>query len=268
MRNRVRMLLWFLQRPSLYPHVMYLALKKLSRASSVKNNTRQEAMQWCGERCVDSSTAIKRLTGFPAPEPIERLFPDVFSIAAGRANECPTTMGGPGDLDLLYSVAEHLGAVHVIETGVAYGWSSLAILLSLKNRVGSRLISADMPIPNGNSEQYVGCVVPPEMRSHWSLLRWADRQALPKALKELGAIELCHYDSDKSYEGRMWAYPVLWKALKQDGVFISDDIGDNVAFREFSEAVACEPLIVRKGDTDLSTKYIGVLVKRGDSQTR
>ena len=262
------MLVWFLQRPRLYPQLMYLALKKLSRASYVKNDTRQEAMQWCAERCVDSSTAIERLTGFRAPEPIERLFPDVFSIAARQANECPTVMGGPGDLDLLYSVAEHLKAVHVIETGVAYGWSSLAILLSLKDRVGSRLISTDMPIPNGSSEQYVGCVVPPEIRCHWSVLRWADRQALPKALKELSAIELCHYDSDKSYEGRMWAYPKLWKALSQDGVFISDDIGDNVAFREFSQAVACEPLIVKKDAKDLSMKYIGVLVKRGDSQTR
>ena len=46
-------------------------------------------------------------------------------------------------------------------------------------------------------------------------------------------LDLCHYDSDKSYYGRRWAYPKLWEALKTGGIFISDDIQDNWAFKEF-----------------------------------
>ena len=37
-------------------------------------------------------------------------------------------------------------------------------------------------------------------------------------------IDLCHYDSHKDYDARMWAYPRLWAALRSGGIFISDDI--------------------------------------------
>ena len=47
-----------------------------------------------------------------------------------------------------------------------------------------------------------------------------------------GSIDLCHYDSDKSWWGRAYAF-LLWKALKPGGLFISDDIQDNMFFAEF-----------------------------------
>lgn len=68
---------------------------------------------------------------------------------------------------------------------------------------------------------------------------------------------MCHYDSDKSYDGRMWSYSILWNALKRGGFFISDDIGDNVAFRDFANAVKANPIVIRKGK-----KYIGLIVKQ------
>ena len=165
-------------------------------------------------------------------------------------------MGGPGDVDLLYWCAEHLRATRVIETGVAYGFSSLAILLSLQKRKEAKLISTDMTYYLLNNEKYVGCVVPEAIRSKWCLLRAADRQTLPKALKILEIIDLCHYDSDKSYDGRMWAYKILWEALRTGGFFISDDIGDNTAFKEFSKIVENKPIIIKK-----IKNYAGVIVK-------
>jgi len=253
---KLRTLLWYLSRPRLYPQLIYLITLKLSPGSSTPDDTGQEASQWCAELSVDTNTALEQLIGKPALKPIDYLFANVFEKAASIVRQCPIEMGGPGDLDLLYWVAEYLRATKVIETGVAYGWSSLAILLSLRNRQGSKLFSTDMPYPNRNNDQYVGCVVPPEIRSGWCILRYADRQGLPRALKALGTIDMCHYDSDKSYIGRMWAYPILWRALRPGGFFISDDIGDNIAFREFSKMVACDPIVVTN-----SNKYIGVIIK-------
>jgi hypothetical protein len=54
----------------------------------------------------------------------------------------------------------------------------------------------------------------------------------------------------------MWTYPRLWDALRSDGLLISDDIGDNMGFAEFSRSVAVEPVIVYSND-----RYIGILVK-------
>jgi predicted O-methyltransferase YrrM len=101
------------------------------------------------------------------------------------------------------------------------------------------------------------------LKSNWQIIDRADREALPMALKKLPSIDMCHYDSDKSYDGRIWAYPSLWKALRPDGVFISDDIGDNLAFHDFCNQVNQVPVIV--GSTsEVETKYVGVLVKTAD----
>lgn len=54
----------------------------------------------------------------------------------------------------------------------------------------------------------------------------------------------------------MWAYPLLWDALRSGGIFISDDIGDNLGFADFTRSVAGEPIIVLS-----SERYAGVLVK-------
>ncbi len=256
MLQKLKILLWFLKRPELYPHLIHVVLKKLSPASAARDDSRQEALDWCAGLAVDTNTALKQLTGKTEPTPVKSLFSTYFENAERILRECPTKMGGPGDVDLLYWCAEHLRATRVIETGVAYGFSSLAILLSLQKRKEAKLISTDMPYYLLNNEKYVGCVVPEAIRSNWCLLRAADRQTLPKALKILEIIDLCHYDSDKSYDGRMWAYKILWEALRTGGFFISDDIGDNTAFKEFSKIVENKPIIIKK-----IKNYAGVIVK-------
>jgi hypothetical protein len=56
--------------------------------------------------------------------------------------------------------------------------------------------------------------------------------------------------------GRMWASPLLWNALKDGGFFVSDDINDNLAFKDFCESVDRKPVIVEH-----LGKYVGVIVK-------
>jgi predicted O-methyltransferase YrrM len=165
-------------------------------------------------------------------------------------------MGGAADLDLLYHLATFVRATRVVETGVAYGWSSLALLQAMSNNPSARLVSIDLPYLNRGNDRYVGCAVPSHLRSGWKLIRTSDRMSLEKALGELRAIDLCHYDSDKSWFGRMWAYPRLWNALRSAGIFISDDVGDNFAFRLFCEQVGRQPIIVRHNN-----RFVGLLIK-------
>ena len=212
-----------------------------------------------------TNEAIEKLTGKPLPIKVARLYSYYFERAEKIIDEIPERkkMGASGDLDLIYWLAEHLQITSAIETGVAYGWSSLAFLLSLNNRKGRnvKLISTDRPYINQNNEQFIGCVVPSEFKSMWIILRNADKQALPKALKILGKIDMCHYDSDKSYQGRMWAYQLLWDALRPGGFFISDDIGDNKAFLDFSKKVASDPVVIKLRSTQDAVHYVGVIKK-------
>ena len=147
-------------------------------------------------------------------------------------------MGGSGHIHLLYDCVRLLKAQNVLETGVAYGWSSLAILKALfENDIG-KLFSVDMPYPRQKNENDVGIVVPQYLRKNWTLIRKPDNPGILDALKKAGGkIDLCHYDSDKSWWGRSYAYPILWKSLNVGGLFISDDIQDNLYFYEFVKKI-------------------------------
>ena len=76
----------------------------------------------------------------------------------------PFGWGAPGGLDLLHVAVECSDARCVVETGVAYGWSSLAILSALVGRGGAHLVSVDMAYPKMNNESFVGIVVPDRLR--------------------------------------------------------------------------------------------------------
>lgn len=273
---------WFLKRPRLYPE-LWRVVKSSLPGRPAAPDMRPEAENWCAARSISTAAAVARITGSPMPEPVDTKFEDVFAAARPTAETCPVGMGGAADLDLLYWLAEHVQAKCVVETGVAYGWSTLALLLSLAPRAEALLISTDMPYPNRNNDAYIGCVIPAGLRSRWQLLQYADREALPKALKELGGVDLCHYDSDKSYDGKMWAYPLLWKALRPGGIFLSDDIGDDLAFHDFCAEIDADPIIVKtaldfcvkigihatsvRKVLVMETKYVGILVKDGNGRS-
>ena len=95
------------------------------------------------------------------------------------------------------------------------------------SRLGSlngdvKLISVDMPYPRRGSEAFVGIVVPERFRTRWTLMRVPDRCGLEKALNAAGGcIDLCHYDSDKSWWGRVYAVSLLWEALKPGGLSVN-----------------------------------------------
>src|SRR5262249_4329580 len=113
------------------------------------------------------------------------------------------------------------------------------------------------------NDPYVGCVVPDRLRSRWKLLRLPDRDALPRVLREWSTIDLAHYDSDKSEQGRLYGCALLWSALRPGGLLISDDIHDNLAFRTFCEKVGRKPWILpgRNGS------YVGILRKPSSPPT-
>jgi predicted O-methyltransferase YrrM len=251
---------WFLKRPQLFPQFVHLVRQRIFGGRVP--DTRAQSVRWCERRAIGIEDAITRLTGAKMDLPLAEKCSEVFAEAKARAEKCPVTMGGPGALDLLYWTIARKKSLRAVETGVAYGWSSLAILLAQRESAGSRLVSIDMPYLRANNDAYVGIAIPERFKTadRWELIRRSDRQALPGALRRLGQIDFCHYDSDKTYGGRMWAYPRLWRALSGGGIFISDDIGDDVGFRDFSEMVGAEPVVVRI-DQEGGPKYVGILVK-------
>lgn len=259
MMHNLRLTLGYLRRPHLYPELWRIAWARLSGRGEPPD-ARETAQRWCAERAVGPDAALARLGSAPAA-PLRERFAEVFAAADERVARCPVAMGSGANVDLLYALSEHVAATRVIETGVAYGWSSLALLLSLAPR-GGRLVSNDMPYVERDNERFVGCAVPESLRERWELIRLADGEGLPRALARLPEIDLCHYDSNKRYAARRWAYPLLWRALRPGGCFVSDDIGDNPAFRDFAAELGCEPIVVREPDSpDDRPAYVGIVIK-------
>ena len=253
---KIKTLKWYLDQPK----GLQLVLNLLKRKTIYRRleNTRREATSWCSDQAMETKDALKKIFGKQDvlyDDPSE-VFPGEFQFAKEKYETTPYQMGGRGNITLLYSICEELTAKYVLETGVAYGWSSLSVLLSLNKRKDCLLVSTDMPYAKMGNEDYVGIVVPHHLKDHWYLIKESDISGLPKALKKVPYLDLVHYDSDKSYLGRMSTYPKLYNKLREGGVFISDDINDNLAFMHFCEKQNKQPIVISFED-----KYVGVLMK-------
>ncbi|MBA5628401.1 class I SAM-dependent methyltransferase [Moheibacter lacus] len=250
----VKIFFAYLVRPHLYPELGRKIIKNtFQRGSATKG--KETAEKWCKERSISQEEAIQSITGNLNYPKLNENYSEILQNAQKIEENTPVKMGGAGALDLIYNLCEFTQAQNALETGVAYGWSSLAALLSLSKRNGT-LYSSDMPYLGKDNDVYVGCVVPENLRKNWKLFRFADRESLPKIFKEQSEFDFVHYDSDKSYNGRMWAYNVLWDKVKSGGVFMSDDIADNAAFMDYCLQNKREPIIV-----EFDGKYAGLILK-------
>jgi len=253
MIGKIATLFWFARRPSHWAHAGELARRKF-RPNRDRAVDRATAEDWASRRVTNYGEALAAvgLTGHVSP-----LSQQLLSEARTRAERSTVRMGGAGDLDLLYGAVRLAGARRIVETGVAYGWSSLAILAALEDRPDGRLVSVDMPYPKMGNEAFVGIVVPERLRGSWTLIREPDRHGLVKAIElHGGQIDLAHYDSDKSWWGRDYALRRIWEALTPGGLLVCDDIGDNMYFAAFVEEKQARFAVTESGG-----KYVGVVVR-------
>ncbi|MDB9715935.1 class I SAM-dependent methyltransferase [Amylibacter sp.] len=257
MIEQFKTLLWFGKLPNFWRHALALAKRKFE-TNHDSPTLRQEARDWAASRAVSVPEALAKVGLGATSDTLECLDQTAIEAAHLRAAKSRVKMGGAGDLSLLFAASHRLGATHAIETGVAYDWSSLAILEGMKANTESHLVSVDMPYPKLKNEDFVGKVVPGYLRKVWTLIREPDRRGIKKATQIIGGeVDLVHYDSDKSWQGRRYGFPLLWDALKSRGLFISDDIQDNLFFRDFVTEKSV-PFAV----TFSEGKFVGVALKQ------
>ena len=121
----------------------------------------------------------------------------------------------------------------ILETGVAAGFSSQSFLSALAKNGSGKLYSSDYPyfrLPN--PEKYIGVIVDEELRNNWELHTQGDEANLEKILKQVETVDIFHYDSDKSYRGRVNAYEKIKNKLTSKSLLVFDDIQDNSHFAD------------------------------------
>jgi hypothetical protein len=151
---------------------------------------------------------------------------------------------------LCYALCRALRPALVLETGVAYGVSSSFILKALALNGGGELHSVDRPPVRPGVEDYVGALVPDELRARWTLHRRTSRRVLPRLLPQLDGLSLFVHDSQHTYRNVSWELRTVTPRLTRPAAVLVDDTAANCAFEHwidrarpaFSAVVAEEPV--------------------------
>jgi predicted O-methyltransferase YrrM len=152
----------------------------------------------------------------------------------------------------LYTICRISRPEAVVETGVASGASSLAVLMALRKNKTGHLYSIDLPPSNWENERpeyrgidhvslpenmRPGWLVAEKYRDRWTLILGDTRKELPPLLEKVGKIDLFYHDAEHTYEAMLWEYQTVWPYLPVGGVLTSDDVTWNSAFEEFSARI-------------------------------
>jgi predicted O-methyltransferase YrrM len=185
----------------------------------------------------------------PLPETIEpfarSISPQLWSEAvafaeslrekgAAKLAALPVKLGGGARCDLLYFLTRFLRPHVVVETGVAAGYSTQAILKAIEANGSGRLYSSDFPYFRLHQpERYIGILVDDNLKANWELFTSGDARNLRQIVSKIDRVDLIHYDSDKTYRGRKSALKILQPLLSQNTVTVMDDIQDNSFFYDY-----------------------------------
>lgn len=183
-------------------------------------------------------------------------FADKFNLfAVKKLNALPFKMGGGGIYPVLYFLTRLYRPEIILETGVAAGYSSNAFLSALKRNEHGRLFSSDFPYFRiNNPELYIGILVDDELKLDWNLLIEGDKTNLPIICNKIDKVDIFHYDSDKSYAGRDYAFNLIRSKIHKETIIIFDDIQDNNYFKDFVHKYQCDfNIFVFNG------KYVGLV---------
>lgn len=137
----------------------------------------------------------------------------------------------------LYVIIRAVKPQHVVETGVASGFSSAHILRAMAANNAGVLHSIDLPnvqdgsvLPAGRA---TGWAVPPSLRWRWTLQLGDTRKLLPALFTALGRTDVFLHDSDHSYAHMSFEFETALPWIARGGLMLSDDTHLHTAWDDF-----------------------------------
>jgi predicted O-methyltransferase YrrM len=133
-----------------------------------------------------------------------------------------------------WCLARHLRPERVLETGVARGLTTRALLEALQRNGSGHVWSIDLPplLEHGLSDE-TGAAVPARLRDGWTLVRGSSRRVLPELVTQLGSVDLFVHDSMHTTRNVAFELECVWPALRPGGVILIDDVEKNAAMGQF-----------------------------------
>lgn len=164
------------------------------------------------------------------------------------------------ELVLLHSLVLLMKPDIVVETGVAHGSSSAALLSALDKSGKGVLHSIDLPTVEVDGDirgmfegfsfrpedtslvpgyDQVGWLVPDFLKGRWHLQLGDSLSVLPDALERMGRVDIFLHDSLHWYPHMRAEFELVWPYLTDQGVLVCDDIFllKHAAIADFSKSV-------------------------------
>lgn len=180
-------------------------------------------------------------------------FGELRRFEAGNQDATGMTGGSSGDdYAIVHTLVRVTKPRVVVETGVAAGISTTAILDALELNEHGKLYSIDLPselasgttmadglrydkaFTNGRTS---GWIVPEALKTsgRWALLQGDVREVLPSLLSDLESIDLFLHDDLHTPGHMLWEFNLVWPRLSGGGILASDDV--NYGWTDFLEKI-------------------------------
>ena len=159
-----------------------------------------------------------------------------------------------------WCLARHLRPERVLETGVARGLTTRALVEALNHNGSGHIWSIDLPplLEHGLGDE-TGAAVPERLHDRWTLVRGSSRRVLPGLVRQLGSIDLFVHDSMHTTRNVSFELECVWPALRPGGVIVIDDVEKNAAMGRFLRSHPGTASMICTSDDGLA--LIGCLIK-------
>lgn len=121
----------------------------------------------------------------------------------------------------------------IVETGVCYGVTSAFILKALEVNGQGKLYSIDLPPLGKDADQFVGRLIPQNLRANWALNRGSSRTVMRSLTERIGQVDFFIHDSLHTYRNMLREFETVAPHLASNAVLVADDVEGNVAFQEW-----------------------------------
>jgi predicted O-methyltransferase YrrM len=215
-------------------------------------NVLRRNLSWCQNVCQEFGILASQLDNHLWGES-KKFEEDLYLRTKTILKKLDVDLGGGGYCSLLYFITRYFKPEVIVETGVAAGYSTQAFLKAMRLNNKGMLYSSDFPYFRlEKPEQYIGILVEENLKDRWNLYIKGDKKNLPEIAAQIPRIDIFHYDSDKTYSGRLFAMSIIERLLHRDSIIIMDDIQNNSFFYDYIKNRTCSGRVFRFLD-----KYIG-----------
>ena len=206
-----------------------------------EKNTSVEAKKWAVENNKRSIEEFFCSVDAPLYDEIKIEIKSIQEFAQNKISKLTVPLGGGGNYILLYFLIRKFKLFNIVETGVAAGWTSLAILRALKKNGKGFLYSSDFPYFRlRNPEKYIGIMVPEELKKNWRLEILGDEKNIKKFKLEIDYADIILYDSDKRYSGKINFFKAINNLIRPNSIIVVDDLHNDSFFLEYVNEKKCK----------------------------